>query len=138
MASWRSITFSHVLQNKLYKNLIHQRNSGTAVQRQSVTSENETPIFAYLPFTARQYPLQCYSDDRDHYQGVYMVRDPVPYISKVHRTSPSLELFRPTRNLMKWSGQITQNGMNYCQRSRSSVQELWNVMREWGNVCIVS
>jgi arylsulfatase len=33
--------------------------------------EKEKPFFAYLPFSAPHWPLQCSKEDRDRYRGVY-------------------------------------------------------------------
>lgn len=35
------------------------------------TPEHEKPFFAYLPFSAPHWPLQCSKEDRDRYKGVY-------------------------------------------------------------------
>ena len=36
------------------------------------SSENKKkPFFAYLPFSAPHWPLQCSKEDRDRYKGVY-------------------------------------------------------------------
>ncbi len=34
-------------------------------------TEKEQPFFAYLPFAAPHWPLQCAKEDRDKYEGVY-------------------------------------------------------------------
>lgn len=34
-------------------------------------AQKEKPFFAYLPFSAPHWPLQCSQADRDAYQGVY-------------------------------------------------------------------
>jgi arylsulfatase len=43
------------------------------LQERELTSADEggQPFFAYLPFTAPHYPLQCLKADRDRYKGVY-------------------------------------------------------------------
>lgn len=33
--------------------------------------DREKPFFAYLPFSAPHWPLQCSQADRDRYEGVY-------------------------------------------------------------------
>lgn len=41
-------------------------------QRKSTSaSEEGQPFFAYLPFTAPHYPLQCLRSDRERYKGLY-------------------------------------------------------------------
>lgn len=35
------------------------------------TDEKEKPFFAYLPFSAPHWPLQCSKEDRDRYKGMY-------------------------------------------------------------------
>lgn len=35
------------------------------------SSTADKPFFAYLPFTAPHYPLQCSKADRDAYKGMY-------------------------------------------------------------------
>lgn len=37
----------------------------------SEDSEEKQPFFAYLPFSAPHWPLQCDKSDRDQYKGVY-------------------------------------------------------------------
>ncbi|KAK8853047.1 hypothetical protein IAR55_003748 [Kwoniella newhampshirensis] len=39
--------------------------------RDRTERQKEKPFFAYLPFTAPHYPLQCLKSDRDKYLGVY-------------------------------------------------------------------
>ena len=34
-------------------------------------SEKDKPFFAYLPFAAPHWPLQCYPEDRDMFKGKY-------------------------------------------------------------------
>ena len=34
-------------------------------------SDSQKPFFAYLPFSAPHWPLQCAAEDRNKYQGVY-------------------------------------------------------------------
>lgn len=34
-------------------------------------SNREKPFFAYLPFSAPHWPLQCSKEDRDRYRGMY-------------------------------------------------------------------
>lgn len=33
--------------------------------------QKQQPFFAYLPFAAPHWPLQCYPEDRDKYKGIY-------------------------------------------------------------------
>lgn len=40
-------------------------------EREQSPTSTTTPFFAYLPFTAPHYPLQCIAKDRDKYRGVY-------------------------------------------------------------------
>lgn len=39
--------------------------------REASEEDKDRPFFAYLPFTAPHYPLQCFKADRDKYRGVY-------------------------------------------------------------------
>lgn len=45
-------------------NLIHYLKERT-------TENREKPFFAYLPFSAPHWPLQCSKEDRERYKGVY-------------------------------------------------------------------
>jgi arylsulfatase len=39
--------------------------------RQEEAEDKDSPFFAFLPFSAPHWPLQCDKADRDHYKGVY-------------------------------------------------------------------
>jgi arylsulfatase len=39
--------------------------------RKTGDPEEDKPFFAFLPFSAPHWPLQCDKEDRNHYKGVY-------------------------------------------------------------------
>ena len=39
--------------------------------RQNILEQKEKPFFAYLPFAAPHWPLQCSAEDRETYRGMY-------------------------------------------------------------------
>ena len=56
---------------------------------ESTSSSADKPFFAFLPFTAPHWPLQCSKPDRDAYKGVY---DEGPDALRVKRLAGLMKL----------------------------------------------
>lgn len=58
--------------DNLIRYLKDRKLTSTHDENAETKGEDETqPFFAFLPFSAPHWPLQCSKSDRDHYNGVY-------------------------------------------------------------------
>jgi arylsulfatase A-like enzyme len=96
-------------------------------KRDDENLDEDEPFFAFLPFSAPHWPLQCDKVDRDNYKGVY---DEGPGVLREKRLAKLKELGKTSSRMMSlWM--LLPNGRNRMQKRGSSLLELWNVMRVW-------
>lgn len=103
--------------------------------RKSSATQSEQPFFAYLPFAAPHWPLQCSAEDRDSYNWVY---DDGPDALRMKRLARLKELGTIKADVVPHDvsgfGMKEWEDTDEEEKSRAAVR--WRCMRVWYNALI--